>query len=197
MVALKAYLAMTPAQKAALVRQGGVITGASAPAQAGPLDALAGGRNAPTGARGGGKRPRGKAKAGADAYAGPIDTVLILHGRPAPKKNGDMIPGKKGKNGRSIILPNPQYRAWHRVAMKQLRELWGQRPALTVPVRLTVAFYEHPQQRFDLAGVFQAICDALQDARVLKNDRLVRQSGPMVILQDRTNPRIECRIETL
>lgn len=130
-------------------------------------------------------------------WAGPVALRLIIEGRPAPKKNGDMIPQGRTKNGRSLVIPNKYYVAWLTRALPQLRAQWAPRPTLTAPCRLTVAYYEHPTQRFDLAGVFQAVCDALQEAGVYANDRLVRESGPQIIHRSAERPRVECILETL
>lgn len=106
--------------------------------------------------------------------------TLVIEGRPASKKNGKDALQREGA----------RYRAWARAAVMQLQLQWKRTPTITKPVRLSCVFYEHPVQRFDLAGVFQAICDVLQEAGVLQNDRLVRGTGPMDIRRDRSRPRV-------
>jgi hypothetical protein len=124
---------------------------------------------------------------------------LIIPGRPCPKKNSPEF-GRRFGSGKPIVRQTPQYLAWEARAVVELWNQWtrpklGRRPPLEEELRISCWFYEHPMQRFDLAGVFQAVCDALQKARVIKNDRLIRQSGEMAIHRDRVRPRVEFVLE--
>lgn len=122
--------------------------------------------------------------------------ALIIPGRPTPKKNNLQL-GIAFGTGKRTVRQNDRYQAWERAALIHLHNQWRRTPTLTTPHRITVNFYEHPAQRFDLAGVFQAVCDVLEKARVIDNDRLLRQSGPMAIYRDATQPRVELLLEEI
>jgi Holliday junction resolvase RusA-like endonuclease len=119
---------------------------------------------------------------------------LVIPGRPATKKNRGIPIAARSKAGRSYvkILPNAEYRAWE-VVVKQhaFLQCRGQMPRIAQPVELSATFYEHPTQRGDLGGYFDALCDALEHCEVLANDRYVRATGTMKVLRDRENPRVE------
>lgn len=112
---------------------------------------------------------------------------FTIEDRPASKKNGKEMLRIKGK---PKFVENARYQRWERSAIEQLGKFYTAEP-ITEPVRMSLVIYEHPMQRGDLAGIFQGVCDMLQKAGVLKNDRLVRGSGTMDILRDRDRPRIE------
>lgn len=126
---------------------------------------------------------------------------LVLLGRPATKKNrGIPIAATSKVTGRKFtkILPNKEYREWEQRVILQCRaQRKGKLAAITDPCLISATFYEHPMQRGDLGGYFDALCDALQAAGVVDNDRRFRQSGPMAIVRDRDNPRVEVEITVL
>lgn len=125
---------------------------------------------------------------------------LVLHGRPATKKNrADHTIRTNPKTGRRFVvpIPNPEYRAWEKAVAAQVGQQLRPRPRLDLPCRIDAVFYEHPMQRGDLGGYFDALCDALQHAAVVTNDRRFRRSGWLDIQRDRECPRVEVTITPL
>lgn len=119
---------------------------------------------------------------------------LVIEGRPQPKKSRtNLVETKRGPK----LLQNPAFREWEASALLQLRRQWGRLDPLTVPISISIAFFEHPQQRFDLAGVFQAVCDVLEKSGVVRNDRQFRRSELMQITRDRRRPRVEIHLHSV
>lgn len=119
----------------------------------------------------------------------------ILPGRPASKKNSrDHVPRKNPKTGKLYVvpIPNKDYRRWEEGVVNGLfAACKGKLPKIDQPCHLEAWFFEHPMQRGDLGGYFDALCDALQQAKVLTNDRKVRAALLHPIQRDRDNPRVE------
>jgi Holliday junction resolvase RusA-like endonuclease len=119
---------------------------------------------------------------------------LTLTGRPATKKNRGIPIQRKSKAGNSYtaILPNAEYKLWEQSVALQCRIQYKAKPLLESCV-IRAVFYEHPMQRGDLGGYFDALCDALQHAGIVKNDRQFRATV-LDIQRDADNPRVELTI---
>lgn len=98
--------------------------------------------------------------------------ILEIPGRPAGKKNSRRIVTPAGRS-HSVLVPDARDARWARAAERLLWALWHPRGAITAPVHLALEARVHPQQRLDLANVVSAACDALEDAGVVRNDRLI------------------------
>jgi len=123
--------------------------------------------------------------------------VLVLPGRPATKKNRGIPTQATSKTGERYtrMLPNAEYTAWERgVVARCFYHFRGKLPALAIPLHATIIFWEHPKQRGDVGGYFDALCDALQTAKVVANDRWIR-SVQMHVARDANAPRVEVTLE--
>lgn len=117
-----------------------------------------------------------------------------IPGRPPSKKNSrDHVARTNPKTGKPYVMPIPNkpYREWEAAFVAEVfRHYRGKPPKISQPVWAEVCFYEHPRQRGDLGGYFDALCDGLQAAGILTNDRLIRGSLLHPIQRDRDQPRI-------
>ncbi len=129
----------------------------------------------------------------------PFEGTIL--GRPASKKNNrEHVERINPHNGRAYVMPvpNPAFRKWQRGATTRLFYLCGGKlPAWEVPMLLSATFYEHPTQRGDLFGYLDALADAMQHAKLIKNDRFIRSTGNCAVLRDAANPRVEFTLSAL
>lgn len=119
---------------------------------------------------------------------------LTILGRPYTKKNHQRIIRVKG---RPVIMQATTAQGWEASAVAQLR---SQRPisrgfwqAASVPVSLRALVYRD-RKVGDLGNYLAAVCDALERAGVVENDRLIQSFDGSRLLIDRKNPRIELEI---
>ena len=63
----------------------------------------------------------------------------------------------------------------------------------TVPVNVSAAFYRD-KLTGDAVGYYQALADALEEGRIVENDRLIVSWDGSRLLKDAKNPRIELEI---
>lgn len=123
-----------------------------------------------------------------------------IPGRPATKKNRAVPIRAVSRAGRSYTrtIPNPEYRRWEaRFVADIFAQYRGKPPRIATPVWAEIAFYEHPRQRGDLGGYFDALADGLQAAGILTNDRQIRGALLHPIRRDRDHPRIEVTLSPL
>lgn len=116
--------------------------------------------------------------------------ILVATGRPVTKKNSGVIITPKRPGARPIMIPSKEYRTWAKTAVRDFRIGWGGAPPLTEAVNLCALVYRD-RRVGDLANYINAIADALEEAGVVENDRLIvghDGSRPMV---DRERPRVE------
>lgn len=119
---------------------------------------------------------------------------FTIYGPPRTKKNH----GWRTKSGKQ--MPSHSFAAWNRLAQASLacvrsRHLHTWFP-ITEPINCRALFYRDAE-RGDAVGYYQALADALEDARILDNDSLVVSWDGSRLLKDRTNPRIEVHLEVL
>jgi Holliday junction resolvase RusA-like endonuclease len=126
---------------------------------------------------------------------------FTITGAPRTKKNsGQMVPAR-ASDGRPFVrvVPSEAYRAWNKAAQPQLllakKKLNGHVP-INVSVNVAAAFYREAKAG-DAVGYYQALADALEEAGIVVNDRLVEQWDGSRLLKDAVNPRIEVTITTL
>jgi uncharacterized protein (DUF2336 family) len=122
---------------------------------------------------------------------------LVILGDPKTKKNsgqvvhsGDKCPACRRGTGRPFVLPSAQNKAWTKVAVEQLRVQIGRTPALIVPVNCRALFYREAKVG-DANNFYAALADALEEAGVVANDRLIVSWDGSRLLKDAANPRIE------
>ncbi len=120
---------------------------------------------------------------------------LVIWGKPYTKKNHQRIIRVKG---RPVIMQSKNAVGWEASAVAQIRT---QRPLCrgfwepaTVPVSLRALVYRD-RKVGDLGNYLAAICDALERAGVVENDRLIQSFDGSRLLIDRARPRVEIEIE--
>ena len=117
---------------------------------------------------------------------------LTILGAPRTKKNSGIIT-TQGAHPR--ILPSPAFSAWNRIAQMQLAKFRGVSKGglFYLPVNVSAAFYRD-KLTGDAVGYYQALADALEEGRIVENDRLIVSWDGSRLLKDAKNPRIEVEI---
>ena len=82
---------------------------------------------------------------------------------------------------------------WTRAAIMQLRIQNADREPLTKPVQVEATFYRD-RRVGDLNNYMAALADALEEAGVLENDRLIQSWDRTRLAIDRENPRVELTV---
>ncbi len=96
----------------------------------------------------------------------------IIPGRPIVKKNTQRTYGR-GKSTRRVSTP--RFRSWEQGAMAELAK-GNSRPLIEVPVTAIYRFYfKDRQAEADVSNLCEAPGDLMEQAGVLKNDRLIRR----------------------
>lgn len=123
--------------------------------------------------------------------------LLVINGTPRTKKNSPRI--VRGKGGRSFIVPSSAAKTWEENAIVQLRaQLYHarQREPIATPVNLRALVYRD-RAVGDLGNFLAAVCDALERAGVVTNDRLILGFDGSRLRIDRERPRVEIEISAL
>ena len=124
---------------------------------------------------------------------------LIVIGAPRTKKTSQRI--MRSRSGGSFIAQSEQHNAWAESAILQMRgQAMRQRPRsagpMEIPVNLHALVYRD-RNVGDLGNYLAAICDALERADVVANDRLIGGFDGSRLLVDAKNPRIELELTPL
>lgn len=121
-------------------------------------------------------------------------TFTIL-GAPRTKKTSQRIVRNR-RTGKTLIIASKLTKGWTKTAVEQLIAAkphpdW---PAIGRPVNCC-AFIYRDRQAGDAVNYYQAIADALQDAGIVVNDRLIVSWDGSRLLLDRKRPRVELELE--
>ena len=122
--------------------------------------------------------------------------TFVIPGQPVTKKNSPRIMRNR-KTGKPFVAPSKASQRWQRdavIAMLRARRRVGWTGAYDVPVNVKALIYRKHEGPGDLDNYLAAICDALQAAEIVTNDRLVRGHDGSRLLIDKENPRIEVTI---
>jgi Holliday junction resolvase RusA-like endonuclease len=114
---------------------------------------------------------------------------LVILGAPVTKKTSQQI--IRNKAGRSFIIPAARTRSWQKSAAIKILE--QTRYVFTVPVNCRAMIYR-VRQVGDAVNYYQAIADALEEAGVVVNDRLIVSWDGSRMLHDKFNPRVEIEL---
>ncbi len=120
---------------------------------------------------------------------------FIISGPPRTKKNhGKVI--KRGR--RKFHVPSDAYASWNKSAQTQLAIVRAGVHDLPFkrPVNCKALFWRHALVG-DAVGFYQGLADALEEAGIVENDRLITQWDGSRMLKDARNPRIEVTLEVL
>lgn len=132
---------------------------------------------------------------------------FVIPGAPRTKKtsNNLVFNGPRCaacKRGRfPKVMPSDAFKVWNANAQHFLGEVTHRWPAvcpfpITKLVNCRALFYRHALVG-DACGYYQALADALEEARVVENDRLIVSWDGSRMLKDAADPRIEITLEVL
>lgn len=119
---------------------------------------------------------------------------FTIPGAPRTKKNH----GWRTKHGKQ--MPSRAFAAWNKQAQMYLM-LWrttNGKPELRDPISCPVnvrAYFYRDAQRGDAVGYYQALADALQEARIVVDDALIVSWDGSRMLIDPRSPRIDVELE--
>jgi Holliday junction resolvase RusA-like endonuclease len=117
---------------------------------------------------------------------------FVITGAPRTKKNH----GWRTIAGHQ--MPSRAFAEWNRAAQRQMigmaryAQLHGWNN--NVPVNCTALFYRDAE-RGDAVGYYQALADALEDAQIVKDDRLIVSWDGSRMLKDSVSPRIKVSLQ--
>lgn len=127
--------------------------------------------------------------------------LFVINGRPVTKKNSQRI--MRGKNGQPFVAQSVNAKTWEENAIIQLRtQLYHARQRgpvaapLGIPVNLRALVYRE-RATGDLGNFLSAVCDALERAGVVTNDRLILGFDGSRLRIDRERPRVEIELTAL
>jgi len=117
--------------------------------------------------------------------------IFTIRGAPVTKSNHQRI--FRGKTGRPFVAQSAPYVSWEKSAIEQImfRKDWrdGIMPA-KAPVWLRATFYRE-RRTGDLGNYLKALCDVVERAGLVANDRLIECFDGSRIAWDKDNPRVE------
>ncbi len=131
---------------------------------------------------------------------------LTILGPPRTKKNHQRIIRVKG---RPVIMQAKTSEGWEKSAVAQLQIQWNHRSPMVIrgdheeskkrpvprdgPLSLRALVYRD-RKVGDLGNYLAAVCDALERAGVVENDRLIQSFDGSRLLVDKARPRVEIEI---
>ena len=118
---------------------------------------------------------------------------FTILGPPRTKKNHQRIGRVRG---RPVIFQARTAEGWEEIAVIQLRAVWKLRPPCPTPVAMRAMVYRE-KDTGDLGNYLAAICDALERAGIVENDRLIQSFDGSRLRLDRENPRVEIDLEAM
>ncbi len=121
--------------------------------------------------------------------------IFTIHGAPRTKKNSQRIVRPKG-GGSPFIIQGKPHDAWSKTAILQLRAQAGGAAAAAAPMNLRARIYRE-RRTGDLGNFLAAVCDALERAGVVENDKWILGFDGSRLLVDRHIPRVELELTPL
>jgi Holliday junction resolvase RusA-like endonuclease len=125
----------------------------------------------------------------------PPALVFTIPGAPRTKKNH----GWRTAAGNQ--MPSHAYMCWNQVAQWHLAEIRGKaagRGNLPITEQLNCrALFYRDAFTGDAVGYYQGLADALQEASIVKDDKLIVSWDGSRLLKDAANPRIEVTLEAI
>ena len=105
----------------------------------------------------------------------------VILGACRTKKNSSQLirPG--------LILPSKAYLTYEKMAVPQLRMAWAGKNPLKEPLNLCARFYRD-RDAGDLVGYLQALCDVLEKAGVVEDDKWIKGFDGSRLMLDRVHP---------
>lgn len=117
---------------------------------------------------------------------------FVVPGAPRTKKTSNRIVRVAGF---SKVLPSKAFEEWNKIAQIYLNRVRSASPlwlrdSRGREINCRALFYRQTLIG-DATGFYQALADALQEARLVENDRLIVSWDGSRLLKDAENPRIE------
>lgn len=124
--------------------------------------------------------------------------VFAVPGHPRTKKTSQRVIQVKG---RIRVIPSKVTLEWSNDAQLRLQAQMGRYRGVTFhdgqQWNLRAVFYRKQETTADLVGHVQALCDVLQAAGVVGNDRQIRGLDGCRMEVDERNPRVELALEEM
>ena len=118
--------------------------------------------------------------------------TFTIEGHPRTKKTSQRIAVRGRKR---VIIPSKVTIEWSNNAQLQLQAQFGKYRGKTFHAgqhwNLRAVFYRQEETTADLVNHLQALCDVLQAAEVVANDRQIRGFDGSRLEVDEANPRVE------
>ena len=118
--------------------------------------------------------------------------TFTLTGHPRTKKTSNRVIRHRGK---MMIIPSEVTIEWSNDAQLQLQAQFGKYRGKTFHGgqrwNLRAIFYRQEDTTADLVNHLQSLCDVLQAAEVVANDRQIRGFDGSRLAVDARNPRVE------
>jgi Holliday junction resolvase RusA-like endonuclease len=116
---------------------------------------------------------------------------MTILGAPVTKSNHQRI--FRGKGGRPFVAQSAAYVEWERRAIAQILHVLPPGPPLDEPVSLRATFFR-ARRTGDLGNYLKALCDVLERAGIVANDRLIMSFDGCRLDYDKDNPRVEFEV---
>ncbi len=116
---------------------------------------------------------------------------FTLKGAPRTKKTSNRLVPAKG-NRRAVILPSAAFTAWNRIAQMELAKVRAASSGFPIETNVNIrAWFYRDAERGDACNFYAALADALQEGRILLDDKYAVSWDGSRILLDKENPRVE------
>lgn len=115
--------------------------------------------------------------------------TITIEGPPRTKKNSEVL-DLRGRKPRK--LPSKPFQEWNASAQLQLAKYRSEH-SYSLPICFAVnccATIWREKDAGDAVGYYQAIADALQEARIIQNDRLIVSWDGSRVLVSRDRPHV-------
>lgn len=114
---------------------------------------------------------------------------FTIAGAARTKKNSNIMT-TKGKHPR--VLPSVAFSKWNRIAQLQLARVRAAGSGFPIEFNVNVrAWFYRDAERGDAVGYYQALADALQEGRILTDDKFIVSWDGSRLLKDADHPRVE------
>jgi Holliday junction resolvase RusA-like endonuclease len=120
---------------------------------------------------------------------------FAIPGAPVTKKNHGRVIMRGGRRYHVQSAAHERWNAAAQLWLARIRAVTTGHPFAT-PVHCRALFYRRAEIG-DLVGFQQALGDALQEGRIIQDDRLIASWDGTRLLKDAKNPRIEVEIEEI
>lgn len=122
------------------------------------------------------------------------DCNFVIEGSPATKKNSMRI--MRGRAGRPFLMQSVAAKGWAASAFGQLMRQRRNDSGIESPVNMRALVYRD-RAVGDIVNYLAAVCDALEEAGIVVNDKWILGLDGSRLLIDRVRPRVEITLTDL